>query len=214
MAIQVAKEQRVTRTGTHLVVRRLSRRRRGGGSGQDRVDHDVDRNDVDDPVGRCREIRELAATEGQNDRLGHLEAFDPAGMRPGQRTFDDRGPHYADGQRTRVLLEVALPERFGHRVAVGPAEAAGALPTGSDQLLAYPLLAQALGFHRDRRQPGPADFCGGLLVESGESIGSSGGVFGALANALRRRLLGLPVARVGHGSLGDESGAQPGDIGG
>ena len=74
---------------------------------------------------------------------------------------------------TGVLLEVALAERLGHRVAVGPAQAAGALAPGADELLAYPLLAQPLGFDRDGRQPGAADVIGGLLVEAGQRLGGA-----------------------------------------
>ena len=104
-----------------------------------------------------------------------------------QRALDDRRPDHADGERAGVLLEVALAERLGHRVAVGPAEASGPLASGPDELLAYPLLAQVLGLDRHGRQPGAADVSRGLLVELGQRGGRAGLVLGALPDAQRRR---------------------------
>ena len=46
--------------------------------GDDGGDHVVDRHDVDDHVRRGGELGQLAAAVGEDQRLGHLEALDPA----------------------------------------------------------------------------------------------------------------------------------------
>jgi hypothetical protein len=58
----------------------------------DRRDDLVDRDDVDDRVRGRRELRQLAAAVGQDQRLGHLEALDPADVRPLEGGLDDARP--------------------------------------------------------------------------------------------------------------------------
>ncbi len=71
-------------------------RRPGAGDGADGGGDLVDRDDVDDALGHAGELLQQAAGVGDDDRLGHAEAPDPArlGLRPGR--LDDRRAHDAD----------------------------------------------------------------------------------------------------------------------
>ena len=50
-----------------------------GRRGEDGVDDEVDRDDVEDRVGQPGEVRQLPAAVGEDQRIGDLEAVDPAG---------------------------------------------------------------------------------------------------------------------------------------
>ncbi len=72
-----------------------------------------------------------------------------------------------------VVLDDPLAERLGEGVAVGPAEAAGALGADPDQLVLDPLLAGGLGGVRGGEQAGPAVLLLGLLAVPGERVGAA-----------------------------------------
>ncbi len=98
---------------------------------EDHVDDEVDGDDVERAVGQPEELGQLAATVGEDERVGDLEAVDPAGVGVPQRALDDRGAH--DRQPVSVarpeLLCGALGERLGERVDVGqPRLSARVLP--------------------------------------------------------------------------------------
>ena len=145
--VQPPEGQRVARAGRDVEVLRPARLRVGRAHRDQRVDHVVDRHDVDDRVRRRGQVGQLAAAVGQDDRLGHLEALDPARVRPDQRGLDDAdgrtmltGIAGAPGASTDVpageLLDDPLAHRLGERVDVRPAQAAGALAAGLQLLLA------------------------------------------------------------------------------
>ena len=133
-----------------------------GRHGDDGADHEVDGDDVDDALGHAGELLEQAAGVGDDHRLGHAEAADPAGAGLGQRRLDDRRPHDADRHVALGLDQRPLAERLGVGVGVGPAERGGAGPAGLDQSVARPsALAELLGLGGQRRRAGRAELgCG------------------------------------------------------
>ena len=143
--VQQAEAQRVSGAGADRVVGGRARLGLGRGRRDRRVDHEIDRDDVDHAIGDAGEVGQVAAPERQDDRLGHLEAFDPAGVRLPQCAFDNARSQHGDRQVDRGLFDRALGHRLGEGVAVGPAEAAATLAAGFDQGLGDPRLAPALG---------------------------------------------------------------------
>ncbi len=104
-----------------------------------------------DRVRAGRELRQLAAAVGQDHRVGHLEALDPARVRALEGGLDDAGPvHRWSAGLGRDLLDDALAEGLGERVDVGPAEAAGALAAGPTFCCRAPRCGAA---PRRRRRP-------------------------------------------------------------
>ena len=75
---QSAIAQRVPHAGGDLVDGDLVVGRTVGGHGDDVGDHHVDRDDVDDALGDAGELLEQSARVGDDDRLRHAEAADPA----------------------------------------------------------------------------------------------------------------------------------------
>ena len=90
VVVQLPERQGVACARAEVEVAR-ARRPAGGvaAHGDDRVDHQVDRHDVDDRVRGGGQLGELAAAVGQDDRVGHLEALDPARVGRGQGGLDD-----------------------------------------------------------------------------------------------------------------------------
>ena len=165
---------------------------------------------------RGRELGELAAAVGQDQRLGHLEALDPADVRPLEGGLDDarpddRGATLAAGVGGPALDD-PLAHRLGERVAVGPAEAAGPLGADPDQLVLDPLLARGLGGAGGGEQAGPAVLLLGLLALLGQQLGAARAVLDRLALAQAPGELGLEVDVVLDRRLGDAAAAAAGDV--
>ena len=204
VVVEVAEGERVARTRGDVEVLRLPRCRRVGQHRDQRRDDVVDRHDVDDGVGGRGELRQLAAPVGQDQRLGHLEALDPARVRALEGGLDDAR---ADDRHRRVLgvrLDDPLAERLGEGVAVGPAEAAGPLGAEPDQLLLDPLLAALLDRRGGGEQPGPAVRPLGLLAEPDESLRVARALVDGLPLRQPPRQLGLEVDVVLDRALGDD----------
>ena len=99
--VEDLERQRVAVAAREVEVADLAGLRRVRQDRHDPRDHVVDRDDVDDRVGGGRELRQLAAAVGQDQRLGHLEALDPADVRPLQGGLDDARPDDAGASLAR-----------------------------------------------------------------------------------------------------------------
>src|ERR671919_824736 len=99
------------------------------GDGQDRIDDEVHRDDVDYRVGSTGKVGKRTATESEDDGLGHPEALDPSRIWVFERALDDRRPDDRQRSITGELQKSHLGERLGERVHIRPSKAAGALPS-------------------------------------------------------------------------------------
>ena len=158
----------VAEAGRHVVHRPALRRRCR--HRQERIDHEVHRDDVEHALGDAGELRQRPPAEGEDDRLRHPEALDPAGVRAGEGALDDRGPD--DGERVvaRGLVQGDLGQGLGEGVHVRPAEAAGPGTAVLDQAVALPgapVLLAALGDGLGAR---PADLRAGPGLEPGQLL--------------------------------------------
>ena len=91
--LDLAEPQRIPSAGCGMVDARLVIGWRIRGYRQDGVDDEVGRDDVEQGVGKAREVLQDAAPESQDQWLGHAEAFEPARERLGQRALDDGRSH-------------------------------------------------------------------------------------------------------------------------
>ena len=161
-----------------------------GGGVDDGGDHEVDGDHVDGALGHAGELLQQAAGVGDDHRLGHAEAADPAGERLVDRRLDDRRPHDRHRDVAAVLQQGPLAEGLGVGVGVGPAERRGAGPAGLDHLLLHPGAAALLGLGGERGDAGGAELGAGLLAEPGQRVGPAAvglGVGARLAGARRPR---------------------------
>src|SRR5699024_6501095 len=117
------------------------------GQGDDHVDHEVDRDDVQDRVGQARELLEHAAAIGHDQGVGDLVAVDPARVGGAHRGLDNRGAH--EGDAVAVVGPQVFGHPLGHRlgegVDVGPAHGLGAGAAEVDQPLVDPGAAGLFG---------------------------------------------------------------------
>ena len=150
LPVHAVERERVARAGGDVQVAGLGDRRRCRGGREDRVHDEVDRDDVEHRVGHAGEVGQLAATERDDQRVGDLEAVDPAGERVLQRALDDARAH--DGEpvlRAPQLFGGPLGERLRQRVDVGPAQALRAGAAGDHEPVLDPVDARGLGGLRD-----------------------------------------------------------------
>ena len=138
------------------------------------------------PSGDAGELAEQAAGVGDDHRLGHAEAADPAGLRLGERRLDDRRPHDRDRHVALHVGQRLLAERLGERVGVGPADARGSGAPGLDELVLDPALAQLLRSSTRGRVLRPHRVRRGL--RSGTARGARGSRLAASLSERRRRL--------------------------
>ncbi len=214
VVVERAERERVAVAGGDVEVRRRARLGRRGHHGDDGRHDVVDRHDVGDVVGGARELGELATAVGQDQRLGHLEALDPARVGLLERRLDDARPHDRHpAAQPGVGLDDPLAQGLGEGVAVGPAEAAGALGAEPHQLLLHPLLALLLGGRGRRQQAGTAVLLLGLGAGLGQALPAARLVLDALALRETPRQLGLDVDVVRHRALGDHAPPPAGDVG-
>ncbi len=142
VVVQLVEAQRVAVPRADVEVRRRAGLRRVGQDRDDRGHHVVDRDDVDDGVARGGELRQLAASVGQDQRLRHLEALDPARVGALEGGLDDARAHDRDAVTGGgVRLDDPLAHRLGEGVAVGPAQAAGPFGAHPHELLLDPVAA-------------------------------------------------------------------------
>src|SRR5215217_3636594 len=94
VSVQLVESKRVPGAGTDVVIPRLPDLGLCGADGKDCVHHVIAWHDVDNRIRGRRKLRQLAAAIGQNQRLGHLEAFDPSRMGMAPRRLDDGGTNY------------------------------------------------------------------------------------------------------------------------
>ena len=130
---------------------------------------------------------------GDDHRLGHAEAADPARERLEDRRLDDRRPHDRHRHVAAVLQQRPLAEGLGVGVGVGPAERRGAGPPGLDHLLLHPGAAALLGLGRQGGDAGGAELGAGLLAEAGERVGAAAVGLGVGAGAAGAVDLAAPV---------------------
>ena len=115
--------QRVDRARRHLHdIGALGRGRTARRDRADRGDDEIDGDDVDDAFGNTGELVEQPAPVGEDDRLGHAKAANPAGKRLGERRLDDRRSHDRHRHVAARVDERALADRLGERVRIGEAE--------------------------------------------------------------------------------------------
>ena len=103
------------------------------------------------PSGTPWELVEQAAGVGDQDRLGHAEPADPAGLGFGERRLDDRRRHHRHRDRTLDVGQRLLAERLRERVGIGPADARRTGSPGVHEFVLHPSIAERL---RLRRQCG------------------------------------------------------------
>ena len=178
---QAAVAERVPHAGGHvvdarpLVLRLGSGQQRLGGHGDDGRHHQVDRDDVGDPLGHPGELPQQAPGVGDDDRLGHPEAADPARSGLGQGRLDDRGPDDGHGHGVAVLGDQGpLAQGLGVGVGVGPSEGLGPGLARGHHLLLDPVLAQSFGPLGQEVEPGAPELAPGLLGEAGQPLGPAG----------------------------------------
>ncbi len=214
--VELEEAQRVPVAARHVVVGGLAGRRRGRGHRQDRVHDVVDGDQVDDALRDAGELGDLAHAVGADDRVGHLEAVDPAGRRVLQRRLDDARPHDAQAEAAlvREVLDRALPHRLREGVDVGPAERARAHASVLDQALIHPPLAALLGVDADRVGAGAGVLLGGLGHEVLEHLGLAAGRLDLAAGLQRHLRLERVVDLVIERALGDHALLHAGDVGG
>ncbi len=142
--------QRIPAARRDVIETRLGIRWRARSHRQHRVDDEVHGDDVEHGVGQAGEVLQDAPPERQDDRLGHPEAFEPAGERLGQRALDDRGPHDRQRHVAVQLDHGVLRHRLRERVDVAEAHRVRVHAAALDEPVLHPLLAQALGGARHR----------------------------------------------------------------
>ena len=86
-----------------------------------------------------------------------------------------------------------LAERLRERVGVGPADAGGAGPSGLDEAVAHPALAELLGLGGERGRAGGAELGAGGGAELDELDRLAAGRLGVAAQPAGRGDLGLPA---------------------
>jgi len=120
---QSAVPQRVAHAGRDVEHPRTARLGPAGRHGEDRRDHHVDRDDVDDPFGDAGELPEETSSVRDDDGFGHTKAADPTRSRLCQCRLDDGGPYKGDGDAPLELLdEGPLAEGLREGIGVGPSE--------------------------------------------------------------------------------------------
>ena len=121
--------QRVPHSRGHVVHLRRSRLGPACRHGQDGRHHQIDGDDVHDPLGDAGELTQQAARVRHDDRLRHAEAADPARAGLGDGGLNDRRAHEGDGHPALPLLdECPLAERLGEGVGVRPARGTALVP--------------------------------------------------------------------------------------
>ena len=132
------------------------------------------------PSGTPGNSIEQAPGVGEDHRLGHAEATDPARPGLGQGGLDDRGPHDADRQVAPGLLQGLLAQRLGVGVGVGPAQGGGPGPAGLGHPVGDPALAELLGL------VGQEGHAGGAQLVAGPWPGTRRGARGGGSRPRRR----------------------------
>ena len=217
VAGDLVERQRVRGARGDVVVLGLVLLGRVRGGRDDRVDDVVDRDHVEDRVGQAGELGQQPAAVRHDQRVGDLEAVDPAGERMLQRALDDRGAH--DRQPVAVLAPQlfggALGERLGQRVDVGPAERLGAGASDVDELGASPTRARAFSL-AVATACGPSFSClaRAASMNTRSWSASRDSISTRVAGGLRGLVLGAPVDLVGQPRLGGDALAQPADVAG
>ena len=145
------------------------------------------------PSGNPGKLTQQSAGVGDQHGLGHPEPADPARSRLGQRGLDDRRAHDAHRHVALDIHQRLLAERFREGVGVGPADAGRPGPSGRDQLVAHPALAQLLRLRRQRRRTRSSELETGLLAQRGQPVGLAAGRLGVAAQPAGRFDLGPPV---------------------
>ena len=163
--LDLAEPQRIPRAGRRVVHARRVRGRRIRSDRQHRVDDEIRRDDVEQRVRKAREVLQDAATEGQDQRFRHSEAFEPSGERFGQRAFDDRGPNNRKRDVAMELHDRMLCHRLRERVDVREPHGIRMHAAPLDELVLHPPIAQPLGRARDSRRPGRTHLRAGLATQ-------------------------------------------------
>ena len=145
------------------------------------------------PSGAPGNALEQTAGVGDDHGLGHAEAADPAGLRLGERRFDDRRPHDGDRHIALHVGERLLAECLGERVGVGPADTGGTGTTGLDQLVLDPALAELLGLRCESGRPGRTELGPGVGAELHETGRLAAGGVAVRAQATAGGDLAAPV---------------------
>ena len=195
-----------------MVVRRLSRLRRGGADRDDGVDHVVAGHDVDHRVRRGREVGQLTPAVREDQRLGHLEALDPARVRVLPGRLHDRRPDDGDPDVRAGLDHRRLAQGLGEGVDVGPAQRAGPLGPGLDQLGLDPFQPAALGVGRGGQVARPPVLALGQLAQRGEPLRRTRLGLDLLAHPQAGLGLGPVVGRVLVRTLGNGTAAPTGRV--
>ena len=157
------------------------------------------------PSGSAGEILQQPAAIGDDHRLGHPEAADPARERFHQGRLDDRRPHNGHPHRPPALHQRPFAERLGVGVGVGPAQGLGPGPAQFHQPVVDPALAQTLrprGEERGARRP---QFGVGLAGEALEQLGTAALGVGVGPGPPGAGHLGPPVQVHREGGVGQES---------
>ena len=213
--VQLLERQRVPGAGADVVVLRLAQLGLGRHHRADRADDVVDRDDLD------HRVRRLAGNSGSSPRpyarISGSAILKPS-IQPGCGLWSAdsmmAGRTIDVGSFAGELLHHTLAERLGEGVAVGPAEAAGALGAGLDQPLRDPFGTPPLGVGRGGQVTGAPVQLLGLLAELGQHRGGAGLLLDPGLHRHPGLGLGAPVDEVVDRGLRDRAAAAAGRVGG
>jgi hypothetical protein len=188
-----AVEEGVSRAGSDLVDGRAFWRGPVGGYRDDCGHDEVHGDDVDDALRHARELPQQAAGIRDEDRLGHAEASDPAGLRLGEGGLDDGRANEGDGDVASSLEQSAFAERFRIGVGVRPAKPSGAGAAGRDHPVLHPVFSEPLRLVGQERGARGAELRASGLVKGGEAIGRPALSVGVGSRSPGGRDLGSPI---------------------
>src|SRR5699024_7013132 len=186
------------------------------GQGDDHVDHEVDRDDVQDRVGQARELLEHAAAIGHDQGVGDLVAVDTARVGGAHRGLDDRGAHAGDAVAVAgpPVSGAPLVLRPGYGVAVGPAAGLGAGAAAVDQPPVAPGAAGSFGGGAHGLGAHAAIARARRAHLGAQGLGPTGLGLDPLAGLLGRLVLGPPVDVVDQLALLAQPLGDTADVGG
>ena len=172
-----------------------------GHGSQESGGHQVDGDDVHDPLGDAGELAQQAPSVADDHGLGHAEAPDPARIGLGQGRLDDGWTHDRERHVPPLVEEGPFPQGLGVGVGVGPAQALGPGPSRLHQALLHPALTDALGPLGQKGGSRRAQLAPGLLREAGQAGRLSADGVGVVARPPGGAHLLSPIDLGGEGCL-------------
>ncbi len=155
--------------------------RSAGGYRQDGRDHEVDRDDVDDPFGDAGEFLEQAAGIADDHGVSHPEAPYPARMGFRKGGLDDGGAHHRHRQVAAALEKGPFTQGLRVRIGIWPTQRLRPGLAELDHMVLGPVDAQLLGPLGEDRNAGRTQFGTGRGAKPSELFGVTAGCLGVRA---------------------------------